>query len=121
MFEVFVYGSLRQGASNSFRMTGAEFLGPGVVSGRLYRVDWYPGIKLPNDRDDASEVIGEVYRIGESMMAALDEYEGGEYQKKSVQVRKCENCDQAIVWEYLPATEGLELIESGDWMDAESL
>lgn len=117
MTEVFVYGSLRQGASNGFRMEGAELLGAGAVNGRLYRVDWYPGIKLTGDGD---EVIGEIYRVSDAMMAALDEYEGGEYLKKSAQVRGCPKCDQAIVWEYQPAVENLERIASGDWLDVES-
>ncbi len=46
---VFVYGTLRQGASNHFRLEGATTLGEAWVLGQLYRIDWYPGLLLDDD------------------------------------------------------------------------
>ncbi len=81
---VFVYGTLRVNAEQGGRMKGAHLLGSGVVGGRLYQVDWYPGLVLAND----GEVVGEVYEVDEVMLAALDEYEGGEYRRVKVQVKR---------------------------------
>ncbi len=39
---VFVYGTLRRGGSNHFRMEGAEFLSAATVNGRLYRSFYQP-------------------------------------------------------------------------------
>ncbi|MEO8614231.1 MAG: gamma-glutamylcyclotransferase family protein, partial [Luteolibacter sp.] len=43
---VFVYGTLRRGGSNHFRMDGAEFITAGRIAGRMYKIDWYPGLVL---------------------------------------------------------------------------
>lgn len=112
---VFVYGSLRQGASNAFRMEGAEFLGPACIAGDLYRVDWYPGVVLGGQ----NKVIGEVYLVPEEIMPELDAYEGSEYTKKVVKVESGSVCFDAVVWEYNRDISALEIIPSGDWMDIE--
>ncbi|HBM76597.1 MAG TPA: hypothetical protein DD438_00690, partial [Verrucomicrobiales bacterium] len=41
---VFVYGTLRRGFSNHFRLGKAPFVKEGWILGRLYRIDWYPGM-----------------------------------------------------------------------------
>lgn len=96
-------------------MNGAELLGAATIAGSLYRVDWYPGVKLGGQ----GRVKGEVYSVPESMMAALDEYEGHEYTKKRVAIDGCALCAEALVWEYNQDISGLERIPSGDWLDAE--
>ena len=66
---VFVYGTLRRGGSNHFRMAGAEFVAQGTITGRMYRIDWYPGLVL----DDAGdEIHGEVFSVTPDQLSALD-------------------------------------------------
>ena len=77
MQRLFVYGTLmRGGAMHRLLEREAEYLGPGWVRGRLYRVDDYPGLVPgggPGDR-----VWGECYRLKAPArtLARLDAYEG---------------------------------------------
>lgn len=71
---VFVYGTLRTGASNAFRMRGARSLGTATLGARLYRVhEAFPGIVL----SDEASLQGEVFTgVSEELLHALDVYEG---------------------------------------------
>ncbi len=90
---VFVYGTLRRGASNHWRMEEAEFVGEAWVLGHLYPIDWYPGMVLD---DDGVPVRGEVYRVGSELLGELDEFEGvrgevaDEYARVRTEVRRKE-------------------------------
>ena len=112
---VFVYGTLRRGGTQHGRMAGAEFVTPGTVRGRLYRIDWYPGVVL----DDAGdEISGEVYAVGPSQLAQLDAFEGSEYRRVRVEV----NCGgghrsplTAWIWEWLGSADESRRMTGGDW------
>lgn len=116
---VFVYGTLRSGASNHFRMRGAKRIGEAIVRGRLYRIDWYPGLLLD---EAAGEVLGEVYEVSSALMADLDEFEGirGAVQDEYARVRgvaKAEGKEVELwVYEYRGDLEGCRLVEGGDWL-----
>ena len=69
---VFVYGTLRRGGSNHFRMAEADFLGEGKISGRMYQIDWYPALVCGGSR----WVKGELYRLSDSTLGELDIFEG---------------------------------------------
>ena len=116
---VFVYGTLRRGGSNHFRMDGAPFLAAGTVRGRLYHIDWYPGLVLD---PQAGEICGEVYQCPPAMMQALDDFEGDSYRRLQVEVT-FQNPDQpsmrAWIWEWLGPVDESQRIASGDWFDAE--
>lgn len=43
---VFVYGTLRAGASNAWRLEDSDFLGAATVPGRMVKIDWFPGVIL---------------------------------------------------------------------------
>lgn len=110
---VFVYGTLRRGASNSWRMAGAEFIGAGTVRGALFRIDWYPGLVLDAN---GGGVKGEVFRVDAGLLEKLDEYEGCEYRRVIAEVTlddgiRCE----VWVWEYLEPVDAKARIASGDW------
>lgn len=122
---VFVYGTLRRGGSNAFRMAGAEFLSPGTILGRLYRIDWYPGLVV----DDAGdEIHGEVYSVGPEQLGELDvfeglsanEIEGSEYRRVPVTV-VLQNSETltAWAWEWLGQTDESRRISDGDWLKQE--
>ncbi len=113
---VFVYGTLRRGGSQHFRMAGAEFIAAGTVRGRLYGIDWYPGLVAD---DSGDEITGEVYQISASLLESLDDFEGPEYRRVMAQVR-CGGDHRspfsAWVWEWLGPVDESRRIISGDWL-----
>lgn len=120
---VFVYGTLRQGGSNHFRMAGAEFVSGGTVRGRMYRIDWYPGLVL----DAAGEgICGEIYRVHSELLAELDrfeglsagEVEGCEYRRVLTSVVLESGLSQvAWVWEWRGITDEKQRVFGGDWLE----
>ena len=69
---LFVYGSLKRGFGNHRLMTDAVYLGPGVIEGYdMYSLRYFPAIVEGND-----EVYGELYKVSEKELAAIDELEG---------------------------------------------
>ncbi len=124
---VFVYGTLRSGASNACRMEGAEFVGRGRVAGRLFRISWYPGMVLDKD---AGWVTGDLFRVSPEQLGKLDEYEGlaagevegSEYRRTMVTVYQSDFPDaswNAWVWEWTGPVDREKIVTSGDWMDVE--
>jgi len=113
-FSVFVYGTLRSGGSNAFRMEGSRYIGPAAVLGRLYHIDWYPGLILDAD---ASKIIGEVHEVSESHLAALDDFEGDAYRRMKTTADLADGgiCE-VWLWEYLPPVDESRRIASGDWL-----
>ncbi len=117
---VFVYGTLRAGASNHFRMAGAEPLGPATVRGRLYRIDWYPGLVID---PEACPVTGELYAVEAAHLQALDAFEGlppgemecEEYRRVKVAVAVAGGGREAWVWEWRGPVDEAARIGSGDW------
>lgn len=117
---LFVYGTLRRGGSNHFRMNGGLYLGSGFVMGRLFRVDWYPGLLL--DRD-GGEVFGDVYEVAPEVISALDKFEGAEYRRIRTQVVVGDGCEcmDAWVWEYVGEFDDSMRIDCGDWLSVEGI
>ena len=124
---VFVYGTLRRGGSNAFRMDGAEFIASGKVAGRLYLISWYPGVVL----DAGTETVeGDLYRVGASQLSALDEFEGisaneiegAEYRRVKTEVTTGGH-EVFVAWSYewKGPVEESKRIMSGDWLQAESM
>jgi len=117
---VFVYGTLRRGASNDFRLAGGRHLGRAVVRGRLYGVDWYPGLIVD---PGGGEVVGEVWEVGPESLERLDEFEGirgradDEYRRRMVEVVMTADRSRHMVWtwEYRGEARPDRRIRSGDW------
>lgn len=121
---VFVYGTLRRGGSNHFRMAGAEFLCAGSVLGRLYQIDWFPGLILDATGDP---ITGEVFEVGGDLLAALDAFEGvaadesqSEYRRVTATVRIEDGAEplDADVWEWLGEVDESQRMKGGDWLEA---
>jgi gamma-glutamylcyclotransferase (GGCT)/AIG2-like uncharacterized protein YtfP len=118
---VFVYGTLRRGASNHFRMDGSVFLAAGTIAGRMYRFGWYPGLVVDAT---GSDVFGEVYAVGHDHLAALDEFEGvsahevegSEYRRVRVTVHTAGGPILAWVWEWVGKVDESTRIPHGDWL-----
>jgi gamma-glutamylcyclotransferase (GGCT)/AIG2-like uncharacterized protein YtfP len=122
---VFVYGTLRRGGSNAFRMDGAEFVGLGRVEGKLHVISWYPGF-VPGE--GLGWVVGEVFRVGPEQMRELDEFEGlsageiegSEYRRVKVPVfLDSEETQDAWAYEWKGPVNESKRIASGDWLEVE--
>ncbi|RYD26769.1 MAG: gamma-glutamylcyclotransferase [Verrucomicrobiaceae bacterium] len=122
---VFVYGTLRRGGSNHFRMAGAGFVSEGTVAGRMYRIDWYPGLVLD---DGGDEIHGEVYSVEPGLLGDLDvfegvsagEMEGSEYRRvHATVVRRDSRTTTAWVWEWRGQTDEARRVHDGDWLKLE--
>ncbi|MGB0326695.1 MAG: gamma-glutamylcyclotransferase family protein [Akkermansiaceae bacterium] len=116
---LFVYGALRKGASNDWRMKEAVWMGAASVFGTLVKVDWYPGLVLGGNHS----VTGEVYAVGPELLKELDDFEGigaeehnGEYQRINAEVTLGGELTEVWIYEWLKGIEGYEVVESGDWL-----
>lgn len=123
---VFVYGTLRRGGSNAFLMDGAEFVGRGRVEGKLYAISWYPGLVLERDM---GWVTGEVYRVSQEQLRALDEFEG--ISANEIEGAEYRRVGAAVALEGMPYDDTLNCnafewkgpvseekrIPSGDWLE----
>lgn len=126
---VFVYGTLRQGGSNHFRMVGAEFVGKGTVEGQIHVIDHNPAFLFPALVNAAGKrVVGELYLLGDETLQALDRFEGvsetpqaGDEYVRVQRVVKLENGEESSAWVWMWNRElgHARLIESGDWLDVE--
>lgn len=117
---VFVYGTLRRGASNHWRMDGAGFVASGTVTGVMYRIDWYPGVVLGGNQ----RVRGEIFDVGQDQLAALDAFEGvsaaevagSEYRRVKTAVLTDGGEIEAWIWEWIGPTDGARPVRDGDWL-----
>ncbi len=103
-----------------------EYFSDGVMQGKLFEVDGYPGAVESNDPND--RVYGEVYRIidREALLAKLDHYEQctdhfappHEYQRRKICV-SLSSGGCVCVWAYVfdHDVKGLTQITSGNYID----
>lgn len=83
---VFVYGTLKKGFSNHRLLAGAEFLGAAQTVEKYAMYSTGTPIVL---KDEAvSPIFGELYRVNEKTLAALDSLEGHPdwYRRQEVEV-----------------------------------
>lgn len=85
---LFVYGSLKRGGAHHEELRGARFLGeartaPGFT---LVRLGAYLALVPTADTksDAATSVPGEVFEVPADLLAALDAFEGREYERGEV-------------------------------------
>ena len=117
---LFVYGALRKGASNDWRMKDAKWLGAAEVPGTLVKIDWYPGLVLEGE----TLVQGEVYEVGLDLLKELDEFEGiglkdnpnGEYRRIQAEVSLGGKLETIWIYEWLKGIDDYEVVGSGDWL-----
>lgn len=115
---LFVYGTLRSGSGHPMHevlAAAAEKVGAASVAGRLYRIDWYPG--LVTDAG-AARVHGDLWRLRDrGVLHTLDDYEGEEYERRTVEVAAAGERVTAFAYVFTAAVEDLVLIASGDWLE----
>ena len=71
---IFVYGTLKRGHKNHYKMYQAEYIGRAVIFGySMYKLPaGFPGIVV----DKRGSVDGELYWLDTNQLPALDEFEG---------------------------------------------
>jgi gamma-glutamylcyclotransferase (GGCT)/AIG2-like uncharacterized protein YtfP len=120
---VFVYGTLRRGGRNDINRLVPPpcYVGMGEVQGRLYHIDWYPGLTLGGE--EAVTVVGEVYEITPELEAVLDEIEqivpgeASEYFKRELAIEVHGRDLQCLVYEINPErVRGRQAMGHGDWI-----
>jgi len=109
---IFVYGTLRKRIDHpKHRILDdhAEFVGKATCGGRLYLIDWYPG--LVEAEGSQNRVIGELYHIlynTSEVLKKIDLYEGcapdspgpHEYRREKKTVTLNDKAQQ-IAWVYV--------------------
>lgn len=127
---LFVYGTLRQNANHPMHQLLAEhscFVAMARYQARLYRIDYYPGAVPSNN--SADQVVGELYQLiqPELLLPALDNYEECSPQfaqpheyRRELQSIRLDNGNTVIAWVYVynRNTDGLTLIQTGDFLNA---
>jgi gamma-glutamylcyclotransferase (GGCT)/AIG2-like uncharacterized protein YtfP len=110
---------------HSFLTHYGEYVADATCPGKLYKVDYYPGL-VPSD-DPRDIAYGEVYKLScpGIVLSHLDDYEecGPKFSKPTQYERHKENVTTtsgevitAWVYIYNRPTEELQLIESGDYL-----
>ena len=76
MKDIFVYGTLKKGFRNHHFLDGATFLTDATLTNgwKMLHLGGFPGMVKSDDPMD--EVEGEVYRVSDDMIPALDRLEG---------------------------------------------
>ncbi|MGH6800176.1 MAG: gamma-glutamylcyclotransferase family protein [Methylocella sp.] len=125
---LFVYGTLRRDINSEMHHLLArygKFLGDATFQGKLYMLDYYPGLVQSDNPQDV--VNGEVYKLScpNAALSRLDDYEecGPTFSEPTKYVRrkldvKLKMGEVISAWIYIFArpTIGLRLIQSGDFL-----
>lgn len=126
---LYAYGTLRSNNNNEMRCflaQNAELVGDASFQGKLYKIDYYPGV-VPSD-NPADSVKGEVYRLikPEYTLPQLDRYEecGTDFAAPTEYIREIRNVtlnsgETVPAWVYLynRPTEHLAFLPSGDFLN----
>ena len=123
---VAVYGTLRAGGVNDIArlQPGLACVGKTQLTGTLFDLGWYPGLRLQGTQT----VLAEVYAMSAALEQAMDRIEGlwpedmGEYRKRvlTLPVMLVDGSQQQmtlLVYEAMPATvQNAPRIDASDWL-----
>ena len=108
---LFVYGTLKRGGRNDFRIADQEFLGEATTAPRyrVFDLGEHPG--LVHDDTDGLAVHGELFAVDERCLAELDAFEDvpNWFVRELIEVEGYEQ-----VWAYYLNTPVPEGAKSGD-------
>ena len=111
MIQVFVYGSLKRGHSNHGFLHGADLLGAHTTRAAYTLLDlgYFPGVISGG----TTAIQGEIYRIDDDTLRALDRLEGHPelYQREVIATPY----GSAYIYLLTAADETYPVIESGVW------
>jgi gamma-glutamylcyclotransferase (GGCT)/AIG2-like uncharacterized protein YtfP len=128
--KVFVYGSLMSGFGNHRLLEGSEFLGDGKIHEpcRMISFGSFPAIfRVSLSDKDGGPVVGEVYKVDNLTLTALDRLEGNGsfYQRMRADVYDSNNyLTHPLVWVYylkeFREHSSRDLVPNRDWRAYES-
>lgn len=115
---LFIYGTLKTGASNHAVLADQEFIAEvkTIPGARLYVVADYPGLVI--DPADKSGVQGELWSVDNEALARLDAFEGLPeklYRRDQVTLATPHDSVIAETYYYLRNIRGRRPIISGNW------
>lgn len=127
---LFVYGTLRKEMEHPFTAElrkYARWEGRAFLSGKLFLVDWYPGLVIPADQQHCYPVHGDLFQIRDAdrLFPILDAYEGCSasdplphmYQREVHPIFwKKKKSVPAWVYRYVASVEGLIELQHGDFL-----
>lgn len=112
---IFVYGTLKKGDPNHFRLNGSEYICTTRTAERYTMLDLgaFPGVIKDEIEHTASFINGEVYSITPQTLENLDCYEGEWYFREEV---KLDNGTMALMYflRKIPPVD-YEIIPDGNW------
>jgi gamma-glutamylcyclotransferase (GGCT)/AIG2-like uncharacterized protein YtfP len=122
---VFVYGPLRSGGPEVFRMAGAVYVAKGSVPGMLYGLP--DGPALVSGDEYSPRVTGDLYRVTPEHLQKLDELDGlAPEEREASDRRRCRvtvkcffnpgDSWTAWAWVWDGPTDPGQRIQSGDWL-----
>ncbi len=111
MARVFVYGTLRRGECRDLRENfgGGRFCGRGRVTGVLYDLGDYPGLRIGGG---GGRVVGEIFEVSRETLVLLDRLEG--YDPANVAESEYTRVLVPVVWDD-EGIEGCSTYEIAEW------
>jgi gamma-glutamylcyclotransferase (GGCT)/AIG2-like uncharacterized protein YtfP len=114
---LFVYGTLKRGCRNHGAMRGAEFAGEASTEPGYLMVNCgsYPGLVRARDEQAGMAICGELYRVDDDLLAALDRLEGVPQEYVRATIRLADGCEAQTYFYALPVA-GLEVC-GAEWVE----
>jgi gamma-glutamylcyclotransferase (GGCT)/AIG2-like uncharacterized protein YtfP len=105
MHKVFVYGTLRPGASE-----------PVLVPGQMFDLGWFPGV-VNIETAVGAFFKAEIIEVDDDTLARLDSYEGynPNHPASSLYVRK--EYQDGFIYQYNGNVSGKLPVPTGDWLE----
>lgn len=112
-----VYGTLRRGQRNHYRLDnpGALYIGMGVLKGyRMMNLGGCPGVRP----DPKGEVVAELFHVDDAVLASLDRLESHpDVYTRTPCVFTDEGGAEHPTQVYVYNRDGYDDIEGGDWVE----
>lgn len=83
---LFVYGSLKRGERHHRELRGARFVAEARTAPGYGLVPLGPYVALVEAPGRTTGVAGELFEVEETLLPALDEFEGEDYERRAVAV-----------------------------------
>lgn len=114
---LFVYGTLKRGCRNHVAMRGAEFAGETWTEPAYLMVNCgpYPGLVRAGDGRAGMAIRGELYRVEEELLAALDRLEDVPFEYVRETIRLADGGEAQTYFYALPVM-GLQIC-GAEWVE----